>query len=187
MNLDDFKVGGEPPKKRHRRTKKEMEEARKKLEKTIEDSKEKYKANLDKVESKIETIRDNLGHMKTIDEVCEEQLQRAKDKGLPNPDFDYRQTYSKGQIIYYILTNELIGSKIMLELKISSVYPRAIIAFEDKGMGYTIGWEDADMIYLTHRDCEQAYKDIVVDNKLEEYFQRQKQLANKRRIEENNK
>jgi hypothetical protein len=75
----------------------------------------------------------------------------------------------------------------MLELKISSVYPRAIIAFEDKGMGYTIGWEYADMIYLTHRDCEQAYKDIVVDNKLEEYFQRQKQLANKRRIEENNK
>lgn len=119
-----------------------------------------------------------------MDEICEEQIQRAKDKNLPNPDFDFRNSYSKGQIIYYVETNELVGSKKMLELKISSVYPRAIIAYEDMGMAHTIGIESEDYIFLDPREANTVYESTVVENKLEEYFQRQKQLANKRRLED---
>lgn len=132
---------------------------------------------------KSEEIFNSVSKMKTVEEICEEQIQRAKDKGLPNPDFDYRETYSKGQIIYYIETNELCGTKKLLELKISSVYPRAVIAFEDMGMGHTIGIESEEFIFLNRREAESVYNNIVVENKLEEYFQRQKQLANKRKME----
>lgn len=195
MNKDDFK----PDKpKRHRRTKKELEEAgyydRKnggeKVENTHKNSGYKLedflsqKQELDKKNQKLtEDIKENLGRMKTIAEVCEEQIQRAKDKNLPQPDFDYRNSYEKGQIIYYIDVNELIGKKQLLELKISSVYPRAIIAYEDKGMGYTIGYEDEDMIFSTRKEADSVFSNITVENKLEEYFQIQKQLANKRRLE----
>lgn len=134
---------------------------------------------------KSEEIFNSVSKMKTMDEICEEQIQRAKDKNLPNPDFDFRNSYSKGQIIYYVETNELVGTKKMLELKISSVYPRAIIAYEDMGMAHTIGFEDDEMIFLDRRDAESVYESTTVENKLEEYFQRQKQLANKRRREEN--
>lgn len=134
-------------------------------------------------------VEDNYkftSQMKTVEEICEEQIQRAKDKGLPNPDFDYREVYSKGQIIYYIETNELCGTKKLLELKISSVYPRAVIAFEDMGMGHTIGVESEEFIFLDRREAESIYNTIVVENKLEEYFQRQKQLANRRKMERKN-
>ena len=135
--------------------------------------------------TKVEEVKETLSKMKTIDEVCEEQIQRAKDNNLPKPNFDYRQIYSKGQEIYYIEVNELCGTKKMLELTVSSVYPRAVIAYEDRGMAHTIGVEDEEMIYLDRHECESVYNNIIVENKLEEYFQRQKQLANKRRREEN--
>lgn len=195
MNKDDFKP------KRHRRSKaellaagyydrknggKKVQNDRKNGGKKIEDFLVQKKVLEEKgkeVTEKIDTYKESISKMKTMDEICEEQIQRAKDKNLPNPDFDFRNSYSKGQIIYYVETNELVGSKKMLELKISSVYPRAIIAYEDMGMAHTIGLEDDEMIFLDRRDAESVYESMVVENKLEEYFQRQKQLANKRRLE----
>lgn len=195
MNKDDFKP------KRYRRTRQELEAAgyynrknggkkaqndRKNDGKKIEDFLAQKKVLEEKgkeVTEKIDAYKESINKMKTMDEICEEQIQRAKDKNLPNPDFDFRNTYSKGQIIYYVETNELVGSKKMLELKISSVYPRAIIAYEDMGMAHTIGFEDDEMIFLDRRDAESVYESTTVENKLEEYFQRQKQLANKRRLE----
>lgn len=195
MNKDDFKP------KRYRRTRKELEAAGyydhknggKKAQNTHKNSGKKIedflvqKKVLEKkgkeVTEKIDAYKESISKMKTMDEICEEQIQKAKDRNLPNPDFDFRNSYSKGQIIYYVETNELVGSKKMLELKISSVYPRAIIAYEDMGMAHTIGFEDDEMIFLDRRDAESVYESTTVENKLEEYFQRQKQLANKRRLE----
>lgn len=188
--------------KRHRRTKKELlaagyydrknggkneENNHKKggfKKSDFEATGEKIGKALKEVATKVEEYTETISKMKTIEEVCEEQLKKAREKGLPNPDFDFRNTYSKGQIIYYVDTNELVGTKKLLELKISSVYPRAIIAYEDMGMAHTIGLEDDEMIFLDRRDAESVYESTVVENKLEEYFQRQKQLANKRRLED---
>lgn len=195
MNKDDFKP------KRYRRSKAELEAAgyydrknggkkaqndRKNCGKKIEDFLAQKKVLEEKgkeVTEKIDAYKESISKMKTMDEICEEQIQKAKDRNLPNPDFDFRNSYSKGQIIYYVETNELVGTKKMLELKISSVYPRAIIAYEDMGMAHTIGFEDDEMIFLDRRDAESVYESTTVENKLEEYFQRQKQLANKRRME----
>lgn len=145
------------------------------------------KEKITEVEGQVIETRQSLGKMLSVEEFCEQQLQRAKDKNLPQPDFDYRSLFSKGQNIYYVETNELCGTKKMLELKITNVYPRVIIAFEDQGMAHTIGYEDVDLIFTKRSECEECYKTLRVDNKMEEFRQRQKQLENKRRLEREKK
>ena len=50
-------------------------------------------------------------------------------------------------------------------------------------MSHCIGFDESDMIFFTLSECEQVFKNLVVENKLEDYMQRQKQLANKKRLE----
>ena len=165
--------------KRHRRTKLEMLEAKRKME----ELEAKLRDNVNSATEKVEMTKESVNSMKTMEQICEEQLEKAKRENYPQPDFDYRNDYFKGQSIYYIKVNELCGKKEIIELKISSVYPRLIIGYEDRGMSHCIGFDESDMIFFTLSECEQVFKNLVVENKLEDYMQRQKQLANKRRLE----
>lgn len=165
--------------KRHRRTKLEMLEAKKQME----ELEAKLRENVDSATEKVETAKESINSMKTMEQICEEQLEKAKRENYPQPDFDYRNDYFKGQSVYYIKVNELCGKKEIIELKISSVYPRLIIGYEDRGMSHCIGFDESDMIFFTLSECEQVFKNLIVENKLEDYMQRQKQLANKKRLE----
>lgn len=111
--------------------------------------------------------------VKSLDEICEEQLQKARNENLPQPNFDFRNDYFKGQLIYYIKVNEFCGKKDIMKLKISTVYPRLIVAHEEQGVFHYIGFSEADMIFFTLAECERVFINLEVENKLEEYIQRQ--------------
>ena len=66
--------------------------------------------------------------MITTDEVAEQMIKNAINKHLPEPDFDYRKEYAKGQIVWFLDYNKVCNTVDLLELKINTVYSRVLIA-----------------------------------------------------------
>ena len=100
--------GAETQKKRHRRTKAEIqaEKEAKAIESQDNSLFEALDINEESQEQK-EEVEDNRPEWekrsaKNNDEFCEWELEKAKLKNLENPEFDCRNCYEKGQIIYYI-------------------------------------------------------------------------------------
>ena len=122
------------------------------------------KGSKNKVTTPVEMIKS-----KTTEEVCEEEMRRAAEKGLPDPDWDFRTMYKRGDKIYYVWINHLTGDKELLELTVRTVYARSMIAHEDKGNSHMIGYTTRDMIFFDRYEAEGYYKSVKV---VAEYGQR---------------
>ena len=97
----------------------------------------------------------------THEEFCEEEIKKAHEKGLEDPDFDYRNYYEKGQQIYYVqIFNAFIKQKRIIPAKIRTVYPRSIVALEPKSQCVCIGYKERDQIFLTDKEAKKYYKTI---------------------------
>ena len=138
-------TGVEAQQKRKRRTKAEMEATKESESYVIYD--ESQKAN---------------GPM-TYEEACEYDLKRAIEKEFPEPDFDFRNFYEKGQIVYYVHIIETLGVKEVKKLYLRTIYPRMIIGTEEKSYCQCIGYSDRDRIFITSRDAD-IYSDSIVLN-----------------------
>lgn len=106
-----------------------------------------------------------LGRMPTHKEFCEAFLRKAHDKGYPDPDFDYRHEYFKGQKVYYAYANILTGEKTSIPLTVRTIYPRSMVLIEEQGMCRCVGYEDKDNIFLTITEANDRLDDIVVKAK----------------------
>lgn len=168
MNLDKLKslkptTDVEPvKKKRKRRTKAEMAEARrleeaKKLETKTEP--------LDELEPKRKKKKkesaywDNLPPMKTSEQVSDEMIQKAIDNNYDDPYFDFRIDYEKGQKIWYVDYNKICNTVELMELVLNTVYSRVMIGYVDNGEARDIPYAQRDLVFLTPRDAETTLKE----------------------------
>ena len=78
---------------------------------------------------------------------------------------DFTEEYSPGMNIYYAYGNELTGTKELYELKISKVFPDALIAWEHKGCAHIIGTEDEDNIYTSLSVAQAFFKQMRIYSK----------------------
>ena len=156
--------GAETQKKRHRRTKAEIQAE--KEAKAAESQDNSLFEALDIHEESNEEIEDNRPEWekrsaKDNDEFCEWELEKAKLKGLENPDFDFRTLYEKGQTIYFIhILRGGINTKELKKLKIRTIYPRMMVCNEEKACCQCIGYNEKDLIFDTPRDADVVYKTI---------------------------
>jgi hypothetical protein len=99
--------------------------------------------------------------MRTHEEVCEDDIKKAHERGYPEPDFDFRDYYAKGQIIYYIhVLGGGINTKELKRLKIRTIYPRMMVCDEEKSCCQCIGYSCKDYIFNTAKEAEPTYKSI---------------------------
>lgn len=151
-------------KKRHRRTKAEMELARQQAQQDNQQQPKKRK-------NKKDDYWDSYEHtMVTTDEVAEQMIQNAINKHLPEPDFDYRKEYAKGQIIWFLDYNKVCNTVDLLEMKINTVYSRVLIAYVDNGEARCIDYGLRDFIFTTPNEADamyKQYKHLVARNKSE--------------------
>ena len=96
--------------------------------------------------------------MITTDEVAEQMIKNAINKHFPEPDFDYRKEYAKGQIIWFLDYNKVCNTVNLLELKINTVYSRVLIAYIDNGEARCIDYGLRDFIFTTPSEAETTYK-----------------------------
>ena len=58
-------------------------------------------------------------------------------------------------MIYYVRKN-VMGEKEIKYLKVTTVYPKTLIAVEEKGMSQCIDIKDAENIYFSEKDAKEA-------------------------------
>ena len=157
--------GAETQKKRHRRTKAEIQ-AEKEAKAAKSQDNSLFEALDIHEESKKKEIEDNRPEWekrsaKDNDEFCEWELEKAKLKGLENPEFDFRNFYEKGQTIYFIhILRGGINTKELKKLKIRTIYPRMMVCNEEKACCQCIDYNERELIFDTPRDADVVYKTI---------------------------
>lgn len=149
--LNNHQNDGDNKPKRHRRTKLEMEQARKQAE--ISKPKDK---NVDR------SHLFNSGSLRA-DEVSDKMIKQAKEQGKENWEQDFRNDYEKGQRIYYVEINDLCHTKELLELYVGTVYSKVIIAWVDRGESHTIGIDNADKIFRNEQEAKKYYQKVRVE------------------------
>lgn len=78
------------------------------------------------------------------------------------PGFDFNDYYEKGQKIFYIRLIEKLGIKEFMELKIRTIYPKMIIACEEKSCTQCIGPYAKDLIFTDRKTAVEVYDSIDI-------------------------
>lgn len=163
---DLLNSGVEAKKKRKRRTKAEMEADRQKeLESKSEDNSLFEAMGLTEEAEEDNRPEWEKRNANNHDEFCEWELQKTQLKGLPDPDFDYRQTYSKGDIVYYVKVTESLGEKELLKLSLRTIYPRMLIGVLEKGYCQCLGYNDQENIFVNYKDALDCFNAAKVSSK----------------------
>lgn len=110
-------------------------------------------------------LRIKSNGLKTIEQQCEEDLRNAHEKGYENPDFDYRDYYSHGDKIFYVLVEPKLGLKEIAELTISTVYPRFVVAYYEQGKSMCISYFQRERIFTDRRAANKYFDSIAVQKK----------------------
>jgi len=150
QSMEEFvqDVGEQPPKKkRKRRTKKEMEEAR---------LKELQEEEIDVFDDRPEWEKRQAHN---FDEFCQWEMDKAKAEGLEQPDFDFRNIYDKGSIVYLVRRNRgiteadsgQVGRLIPLTLR--TIYPRCLIGIAEGRGCEVIGFNERDNVFSNRMDA----------------------------------
>ncbi len=96
----------------------------------------------------------------TQEEASELMIQRAKERGDVDWEFDFRKEYAKGQTIWFVEVSNKCRSKELLELHVGTVYSKFIIGYIDKGEAHHISVDDADRIFFNERDAKLCYSKV---------------------------
>lgn len=154
-------------KKRHRRTKAEMEAARA-AEVEKENSSEENNSLFEEIVPEEEPDNrpewEKRSH-KDFDEFCQWEIQKAHYYNKPEPDFDFRNFYEKGQVVYYVRVFEKLGEKEIQKLTLRTIYPRMLVGCLEKGYCQCIGLSCRDKIFETHKEALAYYRTIKVTSK----------------------
>lgn len=103
---------------------------------------------------------------KTYEEMCEYELRNAHEKNYPEPDFDFRTMFEKGQMKWFVRVLEPLGEKELLHIKIRTVYPRMLIATEEKTpICHCIGYNMRDQVFDTEYEAQSFFDTIKVSKK----------------------
>ena len=105
----------------------------------------------------------------THDEFCEQELRKAHEEGKPDPDFDFRESFNKGDRIYFVrVYNTFVKGMQLLKLKVRTVYPRMMVCVEEKAMCHCIGKNEVDQIFWNERDARAFMQTLSLPDVTEE-------------------
>ena len=125
--------------KRKRRTKAEMEEAH-------------------RLEEKKESYWDNCPPMKTADDISDEQIQKAIERGDEDAYEDLRTDFERGDIVYLVDYNKFTNTVTQYNLKVYTVYAKACVCRNDGGEGEAICFNLKDSKECVFKDPREAHK-----------------------------
>ena len=129
--------------KRKRRTKAEMEEVHR-LEAEQKTSKSNY--------------WDNCPPMKTADDISDEQIQKAIERGDEDAYEDLRTDFERGDIVYLVDYNKFTNTVTQYNLKVYTVYAKACVCRNDSGEGEAICFNLKDSKECVFKDPREAHK-----------------------------
>lgn len=101
----------------------------------------------------------------SVDLIAEAEKKKALDMDYPDPYFDFRDYYSKGQEIYFAYVNEYIGEKEILKIKIRTIYARTMVGYEENACCHMIGYNTRDQLFNNKSEAENFLKTIKVKAK----------------------
>lgn len=127
-------------------------------EETVKKSKRKKKKQQKK---KTEELTDPFEQAEQIMNPNNELITK-EEKPEKYPGFDFNNYYEKGQKIFYIRILRKLGVKEFLELKIRTVYPKMIVACEEKKATVCIGPDTKDMIFVDKKLALETYDNVEV-------------------------
>ena len=98
------------------------------------------------------------------EDFCEFELRKAKLLNKPEPDFDYRDEYEKGDEIYYVSTfDKYIHSKEIIELVVRTVYPRMIVGMGKSNPGCVcIDYNMRNNVFKSYYEAEKMYNNVHI-------------------------
>ena len=105
---------------------------------------------------------------KNHEEFCELEIKKAHEKDLPDPDFDFRNYYEKGQTVWYVRVQERLGEKETIKVFLRTIYPRTLIGSEEKSCCHCIGYQERNQVFETPREAEAYSKSLVIAPKYTE-------------------
>ena len=129
--------------KSKRRTKAEMEEVHR-----LEEKKEKTKSS----------YWDNCPPMKTADDISDEQIQKAIERGDEDAYEDLRTDFERGDIVYLVDYNKFTNTVTQYNLKVYTVYAKACVCRNDSGEGEAICFNLKDSKECVFKDPREAHK-----------------------------
>lgn len=107
-------------------------------------------------------------HMRTHEEVCEDDLRKAVERGYPEPDFDFRNYYEPKTKAYYVRILEALGEKEVIPVTLRTIYPRMMVGSQEKGMCHCIGYSERDQVFMTAHEANAFAKTIKLNQKYTE-------------------
>lgn len=88
----------------------------------------------------------------TSDDIANRQIINAKRKNLPDPEFDFRLSYSPKDVIYFVAAYPYRPLS-AIQLTIRTIYARSMVGVDQDGQCIAIGYSDKDNVFS---DYEQA-------------------------------
>lgn len=99
--------------------------------------------------------------------LAESNNQQPKEQKVEKyPGFDFTTMYSKGQIIFYVKINPIVGEKELQELKLHTIYPKMLIGCIGKAYTQCIGPDTADRVFTDRKEAIKYYKSVVVKQRV---------------------
>ena len=147
---------------------KKAEQKRRKSEEDISDD-NKFNENNDRTSDNIDNSDDYNNDISSVS-ADKDDNKNSEEKVEKYPGFDFTQTYIKGQTIYYVKVNNIIGEKELMELRIRTVYPKMLICCTEKAFSQCIGPDTADYIFMNRHQAVECYNKTVVQQKTYETY-----------------
>lgn len=111
----------------------------------------------------------------TPEEFCAQELQKAKEKQLENPDFDFRDFYNVGDQIWFVrIGRHKWYGKSIKYLKVRTIYPRMIVACFETGEACCIDYSERDQIFSNNADAKAFFNSLDLPDEDKEAKEREK-------------
>lgn len=111
----------------------------------------------------------------TPEEFCAQELQKAKEKQLENPDFDFRDFYNVGDQIWFVrIGRHKWYGKSMKYLKIRTIYPRMMVGLLERGEACCIEYSERDQIFSNSTDAKAFFESLNMQDEDKEAKEREK-------------
>ena len=101
---------------------------------------------------------DNCPPMKTADDISDEQIQKAIERGDEDAYEDLRTDFERGDIIYLVDYNKFTNTVTQYNLKVYTVYAKACVCRNDSGEGEAICFNLKDSKECVFKDPREAHK-----------------------------
>lgn len=117
----------------------------------------------------------------THDEFCEKEIREAHEQNKPQPDFDFRQSFTKGDRVWFVrIYNGHLKAKTIIKLRLRTIYPRMMVGTEEKGMCQCIDYREVDQIFWNERDARTFMDTLDLPDMTEELEEKPKKKRKKK-------